>query len=52
MKIKSWALTLTWEDGTENDVSCYVPMYTIKAIEQFADYWEDKYKDEEVTEDE
>ncbi len=53
MRIKSWTLTLTWEDGTENDVSCYVPTYTSKAIEQFADYWEEKYNDdEEVAEDE
>jgi hypothetical protein len=52
MKIKSWALTLTWEDGTENDVSNYVPMHTSKAIEQFADYWEEKHNDEEVVEDE
>lgn len=52
MKIKSWTLTLTWEDGTENDVSNYVPMHTSNAIEQFVGYWEEKYNDEEVTEDE
>lgn len=48
MRIKAWALTLTWEDGTENDVSCYVPTYTSNAIEQFADYWEEKYNDDET----
>lgn len=55
MRIKSWALTLTWEDGTENDVSCYVPEYTSKAIEEFADWWEERYgedgEDEEDGED-
>ena len=47
MKIKSWKLELTWEDGTENNVSCYVPTYTIKAIEDFCDYWEEKHNDDE-----
>ena len=46
MNIKSWKLELTWEDGTVNDVSCYVPAYTIKAIEYFCDYWEEKYNDD------
>jgi hypothetical protein len=52
MKIKSWTLTLTWEDGTENDVSCYVPVYLVKAVEEFIDYWEEKYSDDEENEDE
>ena len=52
MKIKSWKLELTWEDDTVNDVSCYIPDYTSRSIEQFADYWEEKYSDEEETEDE
>ena len=47
MKIKSWELKLTWEDGTENDVSNYVPIYTSRAIEEFIDYWEEKYSDDE-----
>ena len=46
MKIKSWKLELVWEDGTVNDVSNYVPEYTSRAIEDFSDYWEDKYNDE------
>lgn len=51
MKIKSWELKLTWEDGTENDVSNYVPVYTSNAIEQFIDYWEEKYNDNETNEE-
>ena len=47
MKIKAWELKLVWEDGTENEVSNYVPGYTAKAIEDFIDYWEEKYNDEE-----
>jgi len=50
MKIKSWELKLTWEDGTENDVSNFVPVFTSQTIEQFIDYWEDKHNDEEITE--
>ena len=46
MRVKAWTLVLTWEDGVENDVSNYIPEHTAKAIEQFIDYWEDKYKDE------
>jgi hypothetical protein len=53
MKIKSWELKLTWEDGTINDVTNYVSVYTSNSIEQFIDYWEEKYNDdEEVTKDE
>lgn len=51
MKIKSWKLTLTWEDGTENDVSNNVSVYMSNAIEQFADYWEEKYNDDEDTDE-
>jgi len=46
-KIKSWKLELTWDDGTVNDVSNYVPVHTSKAVEEFIDYWEDKHNDEE-----
>lgn len=46
MKIKSWKLELVWEDGTVNDVSNYIPTGTSGAIEQFADYWEEKYNDD------
>jgi len=46
MKIKSWKLELVWEDGTVNDVSNYIPEYTSRAIEDFSDYWEDKYNDD------
>jgi hypothetical protein len=46
-KIQSWKLELTWDDGTVNDVSNYVPVYTSKAVEEFIDYWEDKHNDEE-----
>ena len=46
MKIKSWELKLTWEDGTENDVSCNVSAYLARAIGEFCDYWEEKYGEE------
>jgi hypothetical protein len=52
MKIKSWKLELTWEDDTENDVSCYIPEYTSRAIENFCDYWEEKHSDETEEENE
>ena len=52
MKIKSWELKLTWEDGTENDVSNYVPTHTSQAIEEFIDYWEEKYNDDEDEDEE
>ena len=52
MKIKSWKLELTWEDGTVNDVSNYVPSHTSGAIENFIDYWEEKYSDDEEEKDE
>lgn len=52
MKIKAWALTLTWEDGTVNDVSNYVSVFTSRSIEQFIDYWEEKYNDDNEDEEE
>jgi hypothetical protein len=52
MKIKDISVILTWEDGTVNEVSSYLPTQTSEALEMFADYWEEKYNDEEVTEDE
>jgi hypothetical protein len=45
MKIKAWELKCTWEDGTENDVSNYIPEQTARSIEQFIDYWEEKHSD-------
>jgi hypothetical protein len=47
MKIKSWELKLVWEDGTENDVSNYVPVHTSSAIESFIDYWEQQHGGDE-----
>lgn len=52
MKIKSWELKLTWEDGTVNDVTNYVPVYLSNAVEEFIDYWEEKYNDDEDEGDE
>lgn len=47
MKIKAWTLELTWEDGTEHEVSSYLPEGTARDIEQFIDYWEEKYGQDE-----
>jgi hypothetical protein len=46
MKIKDISVTLTWEDGTVNEVSSYLPTQTSEALEMFADYWEEKYNDD------
>lgn len=46
MKIKSWELKLTWEDGEENEVSSALPSITFGAIQEFVKYWEEKYGDE------
>jgi hypothetical protein len=37
MKINSWALTVTWDDGTSYDVSIRVPMRLSADIERFID---------------
>jgi len=50
MKIKSWELKLTWEDGEKSEVSSYVPVYLAKAVEEFIDYWEEKYGNEDEEE--
>jgi hypothetical protein len=51
-KIVAWELKLTWDDGTVNDVSNYVPSHTSGAIETFIDYWEERYSDDEEEGDE
>lgn len=50
-KIKSWELKLVWDDGTENEVSSYVPSYVVQAVEEFIDYWEEKYNDDDEEEE-
>ena len=52
MKIKKIEVVLTWEDGESNEVSSYLPAYTFRALEEFADYWEEQYSDEEELEEE
>lgn len=53
MKIKQWNLAITWEDGTTDDLSSYVPNHIIEAVEDFLDYWEVEYgtNELETTED-
>jgi hypothetical protein len=46
MRIKQIEVILTWEDGTVNEVSNYLPAQTFSNLEQFADYWEEKYNDD------
>ena len=45
--IKTWELTLIWDDGTENVVTNYVPVHLSQAVEEFIDYWEEKYNDDD-----
>ena len=52
MRIKKIEVLMTWEDGTVNEVSNYLPAQTFSDLEQFADYWEEKHNDEEVEENE
>jgi hypothetical protein len=49
--IKAWELKLIWDDGTENDVANYVPVHLSQAVEEFIDYWEDKYNDDDEEEE-
>jgi hypothetical protein len=46
MKIKTIQVVFTWEDGTVNEVSSYLPSQTWQALELFSDYWEEKYNDD------
>lgn len=50
MKIKSCEVIVTWEDGTTNEVSMYLPVGTWSALEQFMDYWEEQHGEEEKEE--
>jgi hypothetical protein len=52
MKIKAWELKLFWEDGTENEVSSYLPEGTARDIEQFLDRWEQEYGQDEPKDEE
>lgn len=51
MKIASWALTVTWDDGTSYDVSHRIPMRLSRDIEIFVDYVEEQDTDEDTKED-
>jgi len=51
MKIKKIEVLMTWEDGTTNEVSNYLPAQTFSNLEQFADYWEEKHNDDEEEQD-
>lgn len=50
MRITNIEVIMTWEDGTTNEVSSYLPEYTNRALEDFADYWEEKHNEDEVAE--
>lgn len=47
MKIKSWKLELTWEDGTVNEVENYLSEFMQEGIADFIKQWEEKYGDNE-----
>jgi hypothetical protein len=48
MKINSWALTVTWDDGTSYDVSIRVPMRLSADIERFIDGVEEEDNEEDA----
>jgi hypothetical protein len=50
MKITNIQVIFTWEDGTTNEVSSYLPDGTNRELEDFADYWEEKHNEDEVVE--
>jgi hypothetical protein len=52
MKINSWALTVTWDDGTSYDVSHRIPMRLGADLENFIDNVEEQDNDEEQDIDE
>lgn len=52
MKIKSCEVFITWEDGERNEVSSYLPTHTWQALEEFMDYWEERYGSDEKEEEE
>jgi hypothetical protein len=45
-KITAWKLTVTWDNGTEDDVSILALASTNYAIEQFCDYLEETQDEE------
>lgn len=51
MKIKTIEVILTWEDGTTNEVSSFLPAQTFNALEQFADHWEEINNEEDEEEE-
>lgn len=48
MKIKSIEVIFTWEDGSTNEVSRYLPDGTTRDLEDFADYWEEQHGQVEI----
>lgn len=52
MKVKGWEVVLRWEDGEINEVGNYIPVQLAQAIQEFVEYWEQKYGDDEDEEGE
>ena len=49
MKIKAIEVRFIWDDDTENEVARFLPAGTFAELEDFADYWQEEYGYEEVT---
>lgn len=47
MRVKNWTLTVVWEDGTTNDVSCEICESTARDIENFCEFWEEAHNEDE-----
>jgi hypothetical protein len=52
MKIAKIEVIFTWEDGSTNEVSNYLPDGTNRDLEDFADYWEQQYGENTIEEEE
>jgi hypothetical protein len=45
MRIKNWTLTVVWEDGTTDDVSCEICESIARDIENFCEFWEEAHNE-------
>jgi hypothetical protein len=41
MKVSSWELIVTWEDGVECKANDFAPPSVVDAVEEFIDNWEE-----------
>lgn len=50
-KITCLKILITWDDGTEQEIGSYLPAGLSNDLENFLDYWEERYGEDQESQD-